>query len=92
MSTKKTRKSLEDSLANEFVYGSQKQSEDNADPEVERSEDIPLPQEKSLEPGLMSKLQNPDIEATVNLTVDMPESMHRKLSMLAAKTGKLKHI
>jgi len=32
----------------------------------------------------MSKLQAPDKEATVRLTVDMSETLHRKLSMLAA--------
>ena len=35
----------------------------------------------------MSKLQAPDKEATVRFTVDMSETLHRKLSMLAAKTG-----
>lgn len=29
-------------------------------------------------------------EATVRFTVDLPESMHRDLSMLAAETGKTK--
>ncbi|MEG4960315.1 MULTISPECIES: hypothetical protein [unclassified Microcoleus] len=38
------------------------------------------------ERSLMSKLQAPDKEATVRFTVDMSESLHRKLSMLAAKT------
>lgn len=57
---------------------------------MEHSEDTPLPQEKSLEPGLMSKLQSPSKEATVRFTVDMPQSMHRKLFMLAAKTGRKK--
>jgi hypothetical protein len=32
----------------------------------------------------MSKLQAPDKEATVRFTVDMSETLHRKLSMLAA--------
>jgi hypothetical protein len=92
MSTKKPRKSLEDSLANEFVFGSQKQAEVNTDLdlEVERSHDTPNSQEKLIEPGLVSKLQTPSKEATVRFTVDMPESMHRKLSMLAAKTGRKK--
>jgi hypothetical protein len=35
-------------------------------------------------PSLMSKLQAPDKEATVRFTVDMSESLHHKLSMLAA--------
>ncbi|MEG3880256.1 hypothetical protein QT972_23110 [Microcoleus sp. herbarium7] len=45
---------------------------------------------QSKEPSLMSKLQVPDKEATVRFTVDMSESLHRKLSMLAAKTGRKK--
>jgi hypothetical protein len=44
----------------------------------------------SKEPSLMSKLQAPDKEATVRFTVDMSESLHRKLSVLAAKTGRKK--
>ena len=39
---------------------------------------------QSKEPSLMSKLQVPDKEATVRFSVDMPESVHRKLSMLGA--------
>jgi hypothetical protein len=35
----------------------------------------------------MSKLQAPDEEATVRFSVDMSESVHRKLSMLAACDG-----
>jgi len=38
----------------------------------------------------MSKLQAPDKEATVRFTVDMSETLHRKLSMLTAKTGRKK--
>jgi predicted DNA-binding protein len=38
----------------------------------------------------MSKLQAPDKEPTVRFTVDMSEFLHRKLSMLAAKTGRKK--
>jgi hypothetical protein len=44
---------------------------------------------QSKEPSLMSKLRAPDI-STVRFTVDMSESLHRKLSMLAAKTGRKK--
>jgi hypothetical protein len=42
------------------------------------------------EPSLMSKWQTPDKEATVRFTVDMSETLHRKLSMLAGKTGRKK--
>jgi len=45
---------------------------------------------QSKESSLMSKLQAPDKEATVRFTVDMSETLHRKLSMLAAKTGRKK--
>jgi len=45
---------------------------------------------QSKERNLMSKLQAPDKEATVRFTVDMSETLHRKLSMLAAKTGRKK--
>jgi predicted DNA-binding protein len=38
----------------------------------------------------MSKLQAPNKEVTVRFTVDMSESLHRKLSMLAARTGRKK--
>ncbi len=36
----------------------------------------------------MDKLQVQPKEATKRFTVDLPESMHRKLSILAAKTGR----
>ncbi len=38
----------------------------------------------------MSKLQAPDKEATVRFSVDISETLPRKLSMLAAKTGRKK--
>ncbi|MEG4455896.1 hypothetical protein [Microcoleus sp. N9_A1] len=56
-------------------------------PEVSAPETVPI---QSKEPSLMSKLQAPDKEATVRFTVDMSETLHRKLSMLAARTGRKK--
>jgi hypothetical protein len=50
-------------------------------PEVSAPDPVPI---QSKEPSLMSKLQAPDKEATVRFTVDMSETLHRKLSMLAA--------
>ena len=44
------------------------------------------PQGKEL--SLMDKLQVQPKEATKRFTVDLPESMHRKLSILAARTGR----
>ena len=45
---------------------------------------------QSKEPSLMSKLQAPNKEPMVRFTVDMSESLHHKLSMLAAGTGRKK--
>jgi hypothetical protein len=56
-------------------------------PEVSAPDPVPI---QSKEPSLMSKLQAPDKEATVRFTVDMSETLHRKLSMQAARTGRKK--
>jgi len=56
-------------------------------PEVSAPEPVSI---QSKEPSLMSKLQAPDKEATVRFTVDMSETLHRKLSILAARTGRKK--
>ena len=56
-------------------------------PEVSAPEPVSI---QSKEPSLMSKLQAPDKEATVRFTVDMSETLRRKLSMLAVKTGRKK--
>ena len=53
-------------------------------PEALTPEAVPI---QSKEPSLMSKLQAPDKEATVRFTVDLSETLHRKLSMLAACDG-----
>jgi hypothetical protein len=58
-------------------------------PQPKASAPHPVPTQ-SKEPSLMSKLQAPDKEATVRFTVDMSEFVYRKLSMLAAKTGRKK--
>lgn len=47
--------------------------------------------EKQSKGNLMSRLMEaPEKEATVRVTVDLPKSMHQKLSMLCARTGKKK--
>ncbi len=56
-------------------------------PEASAAEPVSAPSQKS---SLTHRLQAPDKEATVRFTVDMPESLHRKLSMLAARTGRKK--
>ena len=111
MTTKKPRKSLGDTLANNFVYGD-KDPLPAAEPIVEQVEPIVKTVEtveEQVEPivkaaarsepstpissqpttSLMSRLmQNtPEKEPTVRLTVDLPQSIHKKLSILCANTG-----
>ena len=101
--TAKKRKPLDDALAHEFVYGSQSQETANSETQSETQptlEQEPVPQSilpvspiSAPQPAkfnLMSQLQQPSKEPTIRLTVDLPESMHRKLSVLAAKTSRKK--
>ncbi|MBD2498425.1 CopG family transcriptional regulator [Nostoc sp. FACHB-280] len=97
--TAKKRKSLEDAIAHEFVYGKdeQVQPEDAAEPVVENQQEPELPPQQTVtptpqptKPSIMSQLEQPSKEPTVRLTVDLPESMHQKLSVLAAKTRRKK--
>ena len=98
--TRKERKPLEDALASEFVYGNAKPQDIAA-----KVEEPPIVEPKPIQPkkqttqktpiqkgSLMSRLLESAVEkeATIRLTVDMPESMHRKLSILCARTGKKK--
>ncbi len=90
---RKRRKPLNDSLAQQFVYGedepSTRNEKDNSELRIPNSELSPeQPQGKEL--SLMDKLQVQPKEATKRFTVDLTESMHRKLSILAAKTGRTK--
>ncbi|MEA5553335.1 CopG family transcriptional regulator [Anabaena cylindrica UHCC 0172] len=91
----KKRKPLDDALAREFVYGSTPQETEQVDT-VEQPEPTPTgietmpPSAEPSKPSIMSQLQVTSKEPTIRLTVDLPESMHRKLSMLAAKTGRKK--
>jgi hypothetical protein len=111
VSTKKPRKSLDDALANEFVFGGtpseteQPHADDVAEtisaPTTDSLSGLSLPEASAIIPtitpspqpksSIMSQLQQvPPKEATVRLTVDLTESMHRKLSMMAARTGRKK--
>lgn len=108
MSPRKSRKSLDDVLAQQFIYGektqgtakelSLKQTSSNPPSEhlspSERKADTPLDvdatETTSNNSPLMDKFQTPPKEATIRFTVDLPASMHRKLSLLAARTGKKK--
>ena len=88
------RKPFSDALAENFVYG---QTENAAPaPTVSVTETLPPVQETDSppqkEPSLMDRLlETPEQkEATKRFTVDLPESMHRKLSILAARSGRKK--
>lgn len=92
--TPKKRLSLNENsdLASEFVYGS------TATPSSTESltrETEPLPQAYQPEPDVKPSLREmlmptAEKESTVRLTVDLPQSLHRQLSMLSAQTGKTK--
>lgn len=99
----KKRKSLDDSLANEFVFGGDKsETEETPTPEGEEtttveSESTPIApiepkssEKPSQELSLMDKLQVEAKEGTKRFTIDLRESVHRKLSILSARTGRSK--
>lgn len=100
MSARKSRKSLDDILAQQFIYGEGLQKLDrglspkptSSEPPFEPKADVSLGAtgETPNEPPLTDKFQTPPKEATIRLTVDLPASMHRRLSLLAARTGKRK--
>jgi hypothetical protein len=103
MATKKTRKSLDDALANNFVYGNNtlipatEPEEEQIEPKPEKGKNLVEPIAKAVateaippQPTtLMSRLmQNtPEKEPTIRLTVDLPQSTHKKLSILCANTS-----
>lgn len=88
----KPRKRLGDSLANEFVFGDQAepQPENKANTSSENKQPKSKTAKANPSKDIMSKLSLPEKEATIRLTVDLSESMHRKLSLLAARTGRKK--
>jgi hypothetical protein len=103
------RKPLDESLATDFVYGTNEPLQEvekiepssppaktiaesstlaiaeNTPTKTIAPESMPTPKQ-----SLMEKLQIKAKEATTRFTVDLPDSMHRKLSILAAKTGRTK--
>jgi len=113
MSSKRSRKSLDDALAQQFIYGGKPPgTEKEPTPEDTPSESSPeqpslsdsesvaaqspadtpsgVTEKPPLKLRLMGKFQTPPKEATIRFTVDLPQSMHRRLSLLAARTGKSK--
>lgn len=105
MSSKRNRKSLDDALAQQFIYGEQPQETKEATvPEetspvqpletfAEANSELPQASPTKISPNellLIDKLKASPKEATIRFTVDLPQSTHRKLSLLAAMTSKTK--
>jgi hypothetical protein len=102
----KKRKSLDDSLASEFVFGGDKPQTgaaptpdikpepEEVTAELESAPIAPMPEQpvekKIQELSFMEKLQVEAKEGTKRFTIDLRESVHRKLSILSAKTGRSK--
>jgi outer membrane biosynthesis protein TonB len=107
----KKRKSLNDALAQQFVFGSQPEPEPEVEPEPEpkpepevepevEPEPEPKPkvrnkprtqtQTKKKELSVSDRLQPTEREATVRITVDLPESLHKRLSIYCATSGNKK--
>jgi hypothetical protein len=102
--TKKARQSLDTTLANDFVFRPSETVEPETPIDEVSAAPIDPPSPKPSKPetaqvsptstpirsALMDKLMTPEKEATVRITVDLPKSMHKSLSILAATTGKKK--
>lgn len=93
----KKRKSLNDALAQQFVFGSQPTPQ--PEPEVELEPELqpkvqkkPKTQTKTKkkELNVNDRLQPVEREATVRITVDLPESLHKRLSIYCATSGNKK--
>ena len=82
------RKPLSDTLAENFVYGQSEVIPTLPEPSQKPIEPTPVIKEQSLMNRLLETSEPK--EATKRFTVDLPETMHRKLSILAAKTGRKK--
>jgi hypothetical protein len=104
MSVQKRRKPLGDSLASEFVYGTPatqeptptSQPEPSTNPSEKPTEkaevNISPKPNKTKEDNILSRVLAPteDRERMIRFTADLPETLHHKLTMLAARSGKKK--
>ncbi len=93
MTAKKRRQSLNDALEKDFVFGSQGTPLQIDNPPVAEPhlEPLPVDQPQTVRSKIMEKLITaPEKERIIRFTVDLPESMHRKLSILCAQTGRKK--
>lgn len=88
------RKPLDETLVNEFVYGeSSTKLQNNEIKDNKNSEKTDKsPKQKKENKTIMDKIieNNDTKERTIRFTVDLPESLHTKLSILAAKSKRKK--
>lgn len=110
MSSKRNRKSLDDALAQQFIYGEEHQetpqepapeepasanvteqptlnSNQSLAPLLTTGASLGIKQKQQTKPSAITKFQAPPKEPTVRFTVDLSQSMHQRLSILAATTG-----
>ncbi len=80
--TSQKRKSLQDNLAEDFVFN---QDEPQTSDNKQRSSKT-----RSSKSKLLDKFKTEPKERTKRFTIDIKESTHRKLSMLAVKTDRTK--
>lgn len=98
MSPPRERKSLDQSLEDAFVYGEPEQKP-QPEPAIAKDKSEAKPAKQKAKPkaednsiaALVSELQaSLPTERTIRFTVDMPESLHKKLSVFAARSGRKK--
>ena len=85
----KTRKPLDESIVKEFVFGKEQNINDN-DLVPSKTVELYTPKEaptSTIKTTIQKINEIPtQKEAVIRFTVDLPESLHTKLSILAAKT------
>lgn len=106
MSSKRSRKSLDDALAQQFIYGEEQQQTPPKEPTslaqsaqsklysnegdsalLAPGTSLNIKQKQQKKPSAITKFQAPPKEPTVRFTVDLSQSIHQRLSLLAATTG-----
>ena len=95
MTSQKRRKTMDDSLAEAFVFGQTGDVQEAQRPQAQTEPEGTSTSKSKDHPtsdSIMSKLLEPtqQQERTIRFTADLPESLHRKLTMLAARTGRKK--
>lgn len=92
----KTRKPLDEAIAKEFVFGKEiQQNADNNDLVPSTTVELYTPNEvptSAISKTAIQKITEipTQKEAVIRFTVDLPESLHTRLSILAAKTKRKK--